>query len=153
TCASWHSASASGVGLGQSATTLVFCSGWAVTSVGMPSCLSLDLAIAADGVRSSRSARGRGSGTAKFLAAAQSMKSLSGLVGGRLDHNLAAQAIAVVDDNHLLRTWLHGVGLLQDFGRRRLHYGCLLQSRWVDVRASGSKHQGLQHGIRSFVIG
>jgi hypothetical protein len=48
------------------------------------------------------------------------------LVSSRLDHNLAAQAIAMVDDNNLLRTWLHGVGLLQDFGRRGPHYGCLL---------------------------
>src|SRR5262249_31521352 len=76
------------------------------------------------------------------------------LISGWLDHNLAAQAVAVVEDDLLLCTRLHGISLLQDLRDGSLHHRCIrLQPRRIDVHTGNSKHQGLQHDSRSFVMG
>src|SRR5262245_41850627 len=56
------------------------------------------------------------------------------VISGWLDHNLAAQAVAEVDDDLLLRTRLHGISLLRDLRHGSLH-GCIrLPLRRIDVR-------------------
>src|SRR5262245_34664696 len=98
---------------------------------------------------------------AVIIEAARQSKALGGirvdngielLIGGWLDHNLAAQAVAVVDDDFLLRTRLHGIRLLQDLRHGSLHHRCIrLEPRRIDVRTGNSKHQGLQHDGRSLL--
>jgi hypothetical protein len=77
----------------------------------------------------------------KVLGGIRVDEGIERLIGGWPDHNLAAQAVAVVDDDLLLRTRLHGISLLQDLRHGSLHHRCIrLQPRRIHVRTGNSKH-------------